>query len=340
MTGTSQHEEMKRYLFQELSETEREALEGRFFEDNDYFYELMDLENNLIDRYVRSDLKGKELIGFERSLAKSPERREKIANARALERHIAEEKPVSIPVPTFRERISSLFNFQVPAFQFAMAAMTILLMVSTGVLLYKNFETRQELARLQTGRETEIAEKERAVYEQIKQSQEREQELRRQIESERGQTEAVGEQLETEQAQKAKLERELENLRQEKSRLPRENPNQINPPTPTIASAFLLPSLIERSGDGGEAKVIPISPNTKSVSFSLQVPKESTAETFSVRLNGADVAKNLKPRTTKSGNRILKVSLSAQKLGKTEHTLTVVGNDGNENSYPFRLQKR
>ena len=37
--------EMKRFLFQEFSEKEREAFEERFFADSDFFYDLMDLEN-------------------------------------------------------------------------------------------------------------------------------------------------------------------------------------------------------------------------------------------------------------------------------------------------------
>ena len=118
LNETVQLEEMKRYLFGELSEKEREKLEDRFFEDSDYFYELTELENELVDKYAQGKLKGSELTRFEQSLARSPDRREKIANARAIRTLIIDEKPALIPIATLGERISNFFGFKISKAKF------------------------------------------------------------------------------------------------------------------------------------------------------------------------------------------------------------------------------
>ncbi|MCB1025586.1 MAG: hypothetical protein KDB79_14410, partial [Acidobacteria bacterium] len=81
---SKQSEEMKRFVFHELSIEEREIFEERFFLDEDFFYDLLELENRLVDDFVRGKLKGSDLKRFEASLEKSEERRQKVANAIAL----------------------------------------------------------------------------------------------------------------------------------------------------------------------------------------------------------------------------------------------------------------
>ena len=325
---TAQLEEMKRYLFGELSEKERETLEDHFFEDSNYFYELTDLENDLVDKYVQRKLTGAEFTRFEQSLAKSPERREKIANARAIQTLIGDEKPAPVPIPTLGERISNFFGFKISLFQLATASLAILLAISTGFLLYKNLQINNDLAKLNSSREAEIAEREQALQEKIKQAQAREQDLNRQLEHEKGQAEAINEQLETEQTEKAKLLQQLEILQKEKNKPP------TNPAIPTMASIFLLPSSIGRGGNA-EVKIILIDAKTSRINFSLQVPNELTASTFNVKLDGAKAAENLKPRATKSGNRVLNIALDVQKLGDSEHTFSIEGSE-----YLFRLKKQ
>lgn len=49
-------EELKRYLYYELPDAERDALEERLFEDEGLFYEVRHLENDLVDAYARQEL--------------------------------------------------------------------------------------------------------------------------------------------------------------------------------------------------------------------------------------------------------------------------------------------
>lgn len=348
-TDTNKTEEMKRYLFHESSETERDALEERFFEDDAFFYELVDLENNLVDQYARGELASNDRARFERSLPKSPERREKLANAAALQKYIVEEKQTAAaPVAVVAEEkqsvwqsISNYFSFRMPMMQMATGAMMILLMLGTGFLLYERTRINQELADLrseQTGRAAEFKQQENSLLEQIKLSREREEDLRNQVNTERGQSDILNAEFERERSEKERLERELENLRRERENLSPVQPGGNQSPAPMIATVILAP--LAGGKGGGEVKTVRVNRNTAKVSVTLQIPKESTAETFSVKLEGVSVAENLKPRATRSGNKFISISLSSQQLPPDkENLVTVTGNDESRYNYVFRIQK-
>lgn len=349
-TDTNKTEEMKRYLFHESSAAERDTLEERFFEDDAFFYELVELENNLVDQYARGELASNDRARFEHSLPKSPERREKLANAAALQKFIVEEKQtVSAPVSIIAEEkqtvwqgISNFFNFRMPVLQMATGAMMILLMFGAGFLLYERTKINRELADLrndQTNRAAENKQQENFLLEQIKQSREREQALQNQVNSERGQSDILNAEFERQRGEKERLERELENLRREKENLPSVQPGGNKQPAPVIATVILAPFAGGKGGDG-EVKIIKVNQNTAKISAALQIPKQSTAGSFSVRLEGASIAENLKPRVTKSGNKFISISLLSKQLPPDKEILiTLTGNDQSRYNYIFRLQK-
>ena len=151
MNNPSQIEEMKRYIFYEMSEVESEALEERFFEDNEYFEDLVELENDLIDSYAVKKLSGADLVRFEKSLAHSPERREKVIEARALQKIIEEERPreqeIAVAAPVgFWERLAAFFNVQASAMKLAVSALLVLIVCVVGILLYRDWQKREEFA--------------------------------------------------------------------------------------------------------------------------------------------------------------------------------------------------
>jgi hypothetical protein len=351
-TETKNTDEMKRYLFHEASADERQRLEERFFADDDLFFELVGLENDLVDRYVRNEMKASERARFENNLAALPERREKLANAAALQKFIAEEKPS--PVRTInvieenqvaRHSGFNFFGFRMPALQLASAAMLILLTVGVGYLLYERARVNEELTRLrgteQTERLLELEGRENALKEQIKQSNEREENLQNQINDERGQSDILDTELERERGEKLRLEREIEILRKQKANLPPVEPKEkeIVPPAPLIASIILSP-VSSGKGVSSGVKTIKVSNDTTKISATLQIPKEATAETFSVKLEGAPLAENLKAQKTKQGTKFISVALPPQKLSpEKENLLTVTGNDQSRYDYIFRLQK-
>lgn len=351
-TETKNIEEMKRYLFHETSDDERGALEERFFADDDLFFELVDLENDLVDRYARNELKADERARFERSLSVLPDRREKVANAAALQKFIVEEnQPAIMPARNIaeekqivRRNVFNLFGFRMPVLQLAGAAMMILLTVGVGYLLYERARINEELARLrgseQSGRVSELEQRENALQEQVKQSNEREQNLQNQITNERGQSDILDSELERERSEKSRLEREIEILRKQKTNLPPVEPQEIEPPAPIIAAIILSPASNSRGVAGNNVKTIKVDANTAKIAATLQIPKESTGENFSIKLEGAPLAENIKPQKTRQGSKFISVAIPAQKLSlDKENLLTVTGDDASRYNYIFRPQK-
>ncbi len=333
-------EELKRYLFYETSEAERGQIEERFFDDDELFYELLDLENDLTDRYARNELGESDKNRFAASLEKSPERRAKLANANALQSFVKEKSAAAALLtvgeekPDFWSKLTAFFGSQMANFQYAAAAILFLLLVGIGFLIYERQRNAQELARFretENQRTAQIEQQETALREQLKAAEERERNLQTELGGERGQAEILTEQLNREQAEKTRLTRELEELRKQKQ-LP------VQPISPKIATIILAP--IGGKGIGGEVKTVRLSSNATAVSATLQIPKESTAATFSVRLNSAPLAENLKPRVTKSGSKFITVNLPAKSLlFERENLLSAIGDDGSRYNFALRLQK-
>ena len=339
-TEASDSETLKRYLFYEAGDAERGQIESRFFDDDTLFYDLLDLENDLTDRYARNELDESDQRRYAASLEKSPERRAKLANANALQSFVKEESALTAPPaiekerPNLWEKLTAFFGLNTANFQYATAVLLFLLLAGIGFLIYERQRDAQELARLRESenqRTAQIEQQEAALREQLETVQESERNLQTELGSERGQTEILNEQLSREQAEKARLTRELEALKKQKN-LP------VQPFAPTMATVILAP--IGGKGSGDEIKVVRLSPNTANVSVTLQIPKESTAATFSVRLNSAPLAGNLKPRSTKSGGKYITVNLSAKSLSfETENLLTANGDDDSRYNFAFRLRK-
>lgn len=337
----SDSEQLKRYLFYEASDAERGQVESRFFDDDKLFYELLDLENDLTDRYARSELGESDKKRYAASLEKSPERRAKLANANALQSFIKEESAVVASLnikeekPDYWSKLTAFFGLNTANFQYATAALLFLLLVGIGFLIYERQRNAGELARLRESeiqRAAQIEQKENELREQLKSVQEREQNLQTELRDEHGQTEILTEQLSREQAEKARLTRELENLKRQKSI---EVPENNQPPAPTIATVILAPT--GGKGSVGDAKVVSINQNTSKISATLQIPKDSVAETFSVQLNSAPLIENIKPTRTKSGNKFIQVVFPAKSLtSDKENLLTATGDDASRYNYVLR----
>jgi len=310
-----QQEEIKKYLFDELTPAEREKIEEKLFEDSNYFYDVLNMENDLVDKYALSQLEGDELERFEKSLKASPERREKVATAVALQCCIAEERQTeSLPEKSFITKtakvsfwtqVSNFFSFRPPSFQYAVVGLIILLTAGIFFLLIDRLKVGQELAKLREnhgGTESQL--REQALQEKIKAAQEREAELKRQIESERGESEVLNKQLERETSERKRIERELEELRQAQS-------NQPSPLSPTIASIFLS----SRGRGSGSVKEMIVGTNTKRIIIRLELEEGIRLEgRLSVEINDQTVATNLQPRSLYTGKKFITVSVSPQRV--------------------------
>lgn len=332
----SNEEEIKRYLFRELSRAEMERFEEKLFEDSDYFYDVLGLEDDLVDRYAVGRLSGADLERFEKSLRDLPARREKVAGALALQRRIAEGKrdesareaaPEARPAgETLWERLAAFFSPRSPALRYAAVGLLVLLTFGFAFLAAERVRLGRELARLR-GSESQRAED---LQKQIAAASEREAELRRQIESESGKSHVLNEQLEGESAERERLQRELERLRRERGG---------EAPTPAaVASVFLMPT-----GRGsGDAKELAVGQNVGRVAIGLELKDGLGPDArFSVEINGRRVAAGVRPRRLPSGKLLVTVAVPPRNVADGLNMI-VLKNEGGQavGDYELNIRRR
>lgn len=362
MTDLIDQDKLKSYLFFELGADERRTLEERFFEDNDLFYEVMELENDLVDRFVSNNLSAEDKNRFEKSLASSPERREKIANANALKSFIKEEireaeevaavaatqREIIEDAPTLWQKIIEFFTFKMPVMQYATAALLLVLTFGTGYLLYERVQMSREMARIKNEQQQKleaIEKQEKQLQERLEQIQQTEKDLENQLENKNGQTDILSSELDQIRRDKQNAEREqnrlkdeLEKLRKDRNLPPAPKNQPRRPPQPTITTIILSP--YGSKGPGGGVKSVKVTENTSQVSATLQIPKESQGETFTAQFKGSTLASNIKPARTKAGNRSITIRIPAQQLSANEeNVIRVTGSDGEQITYIFRPNK-
>jgi TolA-binding protein len=340
----AENKEQLSYLLGELSKNEREAVEERMFADEDFFADLLELENDLVDAYVGGGLSENVRLRFEKSLNKFSERREKIKNAAALREFIRLENDSSKVSETvgFWERIRAFFAGNAFGMKAVFAGLLILLTIGTAYLLYDRYRLNSELAELKNKQDIEQQQKESELQDQLNAIREREENLQKQLsenqtklDNSQEQTENLQNQIEREQAEKERLEKELEDLRRKRpNNIPESPKNKVSPPQTVFASVLLSP--IAGSKGGGEVGYLNIGKDVSSVRLTLQVPAENTAKKFSVSLNGAKFGSNVNLRN----GRLLVVNIPASKFKmNAENRITATAVDGGSFDYYLVIER-
>lgn len=94
---------ISRYLLHELTETEQEEIERRYFSDPEYLALLEAVEGDLIDAYVRRDLSQAQRLRFEQYFLCTRARRERLRMAEALQQHLPQHlAQQAVPFPAAR----------------------------------------------------------------------------------------------------------------------------------------------------------------------------------------------------------------------------------------------
>lgn len=292
------NEQIERYLFNEMGDDERAQYEDKYFSDDALFYDVVERENDLVDRYTSGNLAGAELERFERSLPMMPGRRQKIANARVLSEYIAEERTEEKSI-TIAER-TGLFAglFRMPVFQFATVAAVLLLTVASIFLFVEN----RRLGSLES---------------QLADARQRESELTAQIE--RGDSNAadLAVELARERERAGALETEISNLRKTPANQQPANDTGFKPAIATLLLGVSVraPGMVPR---------LELARDVSRVSIVAIADEATPGDRVTVRLNGEVVASNLKVRTDKS----VVIAVVANKLGDIRNTLTIFDSKG------------
>jgi CHAT domain-containing protein len=89
---------LRKYLFGELDEAERQVLEQQLLADDELFDFLNVVEDELFDDYLDNALSGDERQRFESFVLLTPDRQRKLSFARALRRHVTAEAQSESPI--------------------------------------------------------------------------------------------------------------------------------------------------------------------------------------------------------------------------------------------------
>ena len=320
-----------RYLLGTLSEEEKTRLEEEYFLDDEEFEQLEIAEDELIDRYVRTELSTEDTHRFEKLLI-SPRLSERVEVARILVQRTAshpqkqEVKPTpEVLTPRVEPRRASwwenLFGpaAAVPAFRPAMAFALTLMLLTSVALIFVWTKLRNESQRL---------------------AQEQQQ---------RG---LLQKQIEEEKARSAQLDEQLKQTRQEQEEQQRQFAEkyeqlakQQQPAQALVFPFFLSPSGGTRSG-GGSTPTMTIPGGVRSVDINVNVT-HGDYPSYNAFLRNVDSGNEIDRRTnvkpvSRQGRKIITLNVEAKRLIPGSYTVHLDGvtPSGVENfeDYEFRVR--
>jgi hypothetical protein len=166
---------MHRYLLGDLPEAEAEALEQQVFTEDETFEQLWQIENGLVDGYVRGRLSPVDREKFERHYLISPVHRQRVRVSQELlkkaDSSLAEAE-VDEPEISWRTKLLGKSDSSGSWWRFAAAATILLLIACSLWLSLDRLRLRREVERLavesegRRGREQELAEQISAAHNQ------------------------------------------------------------------------------------------------------------------------------------------------------------------------------
>ena len=301
-----------RYLLGQLPEAQQVEIEDSAFQSQQYMQDILAVESDLIDEYVRGEITLNNREQFERHFLAAPERRRKVEFARALTTVTSAVEPETVQnVRTFElpKSKNNLWTFLWglrPVSALSLAAAALVVVVGAAWLITSGLRVRSQLNQLRA----------------VQQSQDAQQrQLDQQLAGERASTEDLTAQLERER-------------RAEAERAQRVAERSTKPGNPDmIASLILIPGLAR--GSNAEARVT-ISPSVRSVQLRVGVEPQDDYSSFRVELLTQKGQKiwsqdNLSIHTTRAGRAIL-LNLPAKILDAGRYELSLKGTNGSGGS--------
>jgi cell division protein FtsL len=291
----TQQQTIQRYLLGELPETEQEILERKYFADPIVFEQIVQVENDLADRYARGLLSPNVRDRFEKYYLAHPERRSRARFAEALVAKLDQDKEVQATQKSWFASLSALLRGPKLARAFSIAIL--LFAVLTGWFFIETRRLRQELARTETERLTREA---------------RDRQLEKQVADEKQRVQ--------------KLADELEALRaQQDTDQPAPSPEAK--PSSTLATLILTIGGA-RGAENGQPGLLEIPSGAEQVRVQLNL-RENNYAVYQIVLQSADgntafTSRQLTASNKKSGA-TLAVIIPAQKLSTGDYILTLRG---------------
>jgi hypothetical protein len=316
---------IRRYLLGEIAEPDRELIEVRLLTDPQYFNQLVRVEEELTDRYVRRDLSRHEREMFENHFMNAPERRDDVAFAQALHSYVSA-KAIRSPVAGGPRAWTAFLTDLSPRWRMArnaaLACAALLLTVAVAWLL-------METARLQRRLAEVVAER--------AESRRLEQELTRRLDEQRSRGDDLARQLEISRSRLAQLDREIAGLSKAAGSIQAEA---------GVVSLALFPGLGRDAADTAQTRTAILSPGARRLRLELGTEgfTRYRAEVLTAEGDLVWSRDALKERSTRIGKAVV-ITLPVALLTKNSYLVTLSGAAAGDNyarigSYYFDIIRK
>ena len=282
------------YLLGKLGLEEQQRFEEQLMTQESLFDELMVLEDELIDDYLKGTLSPVDRADFEKHFLATPERQQKLQFAQALRKHVAaaalQQSPAPLSRPSFWQSFLALVRAQSPSFRYGFQAALSAVIVAGLWMGATTWRLSTQVAQIRSQRSV---------------SEEREQLVRQQLEEQRRRSQELEQQLALAQTQGQKLpETSLSRL---------------------VATLVLAPGIVRSSGP---SKRVTISSETHLVELKLELADHSY-QSYRVVLQDQDFSEiwavnKLEPER-KGPNQLVVVPLPAKGLLQGDYLLKLSG---------------
>jgi len=140
------------YLLGTLSEQERSQFEERLMTDDEFFKQLLVIEDELTDDYVHGLLSQADRERFEAHFLSTPDRRRQLSFARALDLYVSKANRPDVAQPgdsaSWWSSLLSFFRSGNPALSLAFVAAALLLVAGGAWLVFKVLQAEQAPAEI------------------------------------------------------------------------------------------------------------------------------------------------------------------------------------------------
>lgn len=311
---------IRRYLLDDLSPEERQRLEERLLDDNDDFYEQLQLaEAELADDYVTGDLSDAERARFKETFLSTPGRYEQLRFTELLREHFAGSEPLkktvtveSRPPVFWAHRLALRLGLGAPAVGFALACGLILAVAAAVLFGLRAWQLGGRLERLQ------------AQQAPAPNSAEPFARLQQQLEEERVRRESAAQELAREQERRTGLEQEVARLKEEgrrESSATERAAERLTQRPPRAAAGTILALMLTSGGvrESGERARLTLTPTATTVRLSLDVGDDDF-KSFRAALEDDDgkvllTRERLRLRSARAGHIII-FDVPARLLGR------------------------
>ena len=315
MKNERDKERILQYLLGELTEAEQTAYEQELLADREAFEQVWQVENRLIDTYVRREMSRRERKRFERFYLTSPIHRERVAIAEMLLEEIDVPLDASVtakPTETESSWWRGLGNL-LSGWNLALASATAIILLFAGItgwLWSERSQLREQIAGLEK-REAATSNRGNSDGSQAQE-----------------QKQALENELARKRAQNDQLAAELERLRKKSEAAPA-----------TIFSFLLIPSSV-RGGDSSPPPQVPFLKSPVRLIIKLDRIKYAKYDALIKTVDGKEI---FHLTADPANNDFVTVTIPPGKLAKNDYILVLSGRQAagaieEIDQYLFRVQ--